>query len=62
MSTFAAEVVMAAGELLPDYFGQVSSVPKGCFDLVTTADTEVEGFMLAEIRRRFPKHQIIAAG
>ena len=53
---------MAAGELLPDYFGQVSSVPKGCFDLVTTADTEVEGFMLAEIRRRFPKHQIIAAG
>ncbi len=60
MSTFAAEVVTAAGELLLDYFGQVSYVSKGRFDLVTRVDIAVEEFLVHRTfsASRLPKQYI----
>lgn len=60
LSQFAENVMRVAGERLLNYVGRIRSAPKGHFDLVTTADTEVEAFIVAQLRGRFPEDQILA--
>lgn len=60
VSSLATEVVMAAGDRLLEYFGQVDGVPKGDADLLTRADIVVERLILEELHRRFPDDQVIA--
>ena len=60
VSSLAAGVVIAAGDRLLDYFGEVGGVAKGRFDLVTRADVAVEELMLAELQRQFSNYQVIA--
>ena len=51
----AREVALKAGELLIDRFRRVSRVSfKGRGNIVTDVDTEVEGEVLAVLRREFP--------
>lgn len=57
---FATEVIKSAGRRLLNDFGQVSSSPKGEFDLVTETDVAVENFIQTELQHRFPTHQVIA--
>ena len=50
-----------AGEILRAGFGQRHQVRyKGEIDLVTEADHASEEFLLNEIRRRFPDHQVVS--
>lgn len=50
-----------AGDILRAKYGQRQQVDhKGIIDLVTEADRQSEAFLLAQIRRRFPDHRILA--
>lgn len=55
------EIARLAGGILGQRYGQDHEIShKGRVDLVTEADHLSEGAIIAEIRRRFPGHQIIA--
>ncbi len=50
-----------AGEILREGFGQNHRVEfKGELDLVTEMDRRSESFLIEQIRRRFPRHSVIA--
>lgn len=50
-----------AGEILRHGYGQRHQVTlKGSIDLVTEVDHQSEAFLLSELRRDFPAHQVIA--
>ncbi len=55
------ELALQAGEILRRGYEQEHQVHyKGVIDLVTEIDHASEDFLLAEIRRRFPDHAILA--
>ena len=57
---FSEEIIKEAGGVLLSLLGKVNVASKGLFDIVSSADTTVEQFIIERIRREFPKHQIIA--
>jgi myo-inositol-1(or 4)-monophosphatase len=53
-------IAREAGALLMEYFHQHVKIEyKGDVDLVTVADRESEAFILEEIRREFPTHDVM---
>lgn len=57
----AERIARSAGELLLGFVGTPLDVRhKGVVDLVTRADGASEDFILAEIRKEFPDHRILA--
>jgi len=57
----AREIAQKAGKLLKEYWVRGVKVEyKGEINLVTEADRASEALILAEIRRRFPDHTIVA--
>ena len=56
----AGELARAAGQLILEQSRALDPRAKGRFDLVTTADTRSENFLLAELERRFPDDRILA--
>lgn len=63
MLDFALEVSRRAGQILLGHFeklGKSDISYKGKRNLVTVADNESEQFIVAEIRRSFPDHSILA--
>ncbi|MBX3300219.1 MAG: inositol monophosphatase [Acidobacteria bacterium] len=61
MIEFAIETARAAGSILLEKFGRITSVTKkGDIDLVTEADLASEAFIIERIRSHFPKHSILA--
>jgi myo-inositol-1(or 4)-monophosphatase len=56
----AEAIAREAGALLMDHFGRVSFQLKGDFDLVTEADRASEKLVVAEIKKHFPTHSIMA--
>lgn len=57
----AEAVAVAAGGVLMRHFRRLDGYDrKGAVDLVTVADRESEALVVAEIRRRFPDHGILA--
>jgi len=61
LSAFAQDVVQRAGGLLRERWRSPRAIRlKSPIDLVTDCDRAVEEFLVAEIKRRFPDHAIIA--
>lgn len=61
MIEFAIETARAAGSILLEKFGRITSVTKkGDIDLVTEADLASEAYIIERIRSHFPKHSILA--
>ena len=58
---FAIETAKSSGKILLNYFGNISSVQKKSsnIDLLTKADLESEAFILNQIDKIFPEHQVI---
>ncbi len=57
----ACEIARGAGAILREAFGKRTTVThKGAIDLVTDADRASEAFILAQIKRRFPDHDVLA--
>ncbi len=62
MLNFAVRTARAAGAILMQHFGQISSYKRKSspIDLLTIADTQSENFIINEIQTFFPNHHIIA--
>ena len=62
MLNFAVRTARAAGAILMQHFGQISSYKRKSspIDLLTIADTQSENFIINEIQTIFPNHHIIA--
>jgi myo-inositol-1(or 4)-monophosphatase len=55
------ELARGAGEILREGFGKRHQVRyKGAIDLVTEVDHDSEAYLLSEIQRRFPEHQVVS--
>lgn len=58
---YLESLALRAGEILRAGFGKHHQITlKGEIDLVTEVDRQSEDFLLAEIRRDFPSHRIVA--
>ncbi len=53
------ELAREAGSLLMSFFGKVAIEYKGEADLVTKADRASEKFLVEQIRRRWPQHDLV---
>ena len=62
MLDFAIKTAKGAGAILMEHFGQISSYKHKSTptDLLTIADTQSETFILKEITKTFPDHNIIS--
>jgi len=57
----AVELAREAGEILLEGYGKIHAPErKGRIDLVTEFDRRSERFLLAELKRRFPTHAVLA--
>jgi myo-inositol-1(or 4)-monophosphatase len=57
----AKEIAVAAGNMVKEMSASSPKVThKGPVDLVTEADVRAEKFIIGELRRRFPGHEILA--
>ena len=58
MQAIIETIARQAGDLALSPFDKLASVPvesKGHLDLMTAADTEVEAFVISELRKAFPE-------
>jgi myo-inositol-1(or 4)-monophosphatase len=57
----AVQTALDAGKILVKHFGRLHRIRhKGEIDIVTEADLESEGFIVANVKRLFPSHGILA--
>lgn len=59
-AAFGDAVVEESGDILRDLLGNVRSLSKGRFDVVTEADYAVERRFAERLSREFPDHQMVA--
>jgi len=62
MENFLKQLLLQAGERLRKHFGRVKTIryKESPINLVTNVDQEVEKFVKAQIRKRFPEDSILA--
>jgi myo-inositol-1(or 4)-monophosphatase len=63
MKAFLKDISREAGRMSLEYRSRLSSIEverKSAKDIVTEADTAVENFLIAAIRKRYPDHGILA--
>jgi myo-inositol-1(or 4)-monophosphatase len=61
MLTFAIETARAAGHLLLEKYGRITTVTKkGDYNLVTEADLASEALIIERIKSHHPRHRILA--
>ena len=61
MLNFAIETARAAGHLLLEKFGRITSITKkGDINLVTEADLASEALIIERVKSYYPKHSILA--
>jgi len=59
--SFVESLAKGAGEILSAGYGKRHQIEhKGAIDLVTEIDHQSEAFLLGEIRRHYPGHQVVA--
>ena len=60
--TFAIKLAKEAGDIHMSYFGNISSVQKKStnIDLLTSADTKAEEYILNQIHKFYPTHSILS--
>jgi myo-inositol-1(or 4)-monophosphatase len=58
----ATEIALKSGEILRSYWGKLKHIEKKQYywDLVTEADLASEAYILQELKKHFPDHQILA--
>lgn len=58
-SKFILDCARGAGQILMKYWQNIPEIrPKGCLDLVTTADLKSEQYIVKQIAKRFPGHAV----
>jgi myo-inositol-1(or 4)-monophosphatase len=61
MLSFAIETARAAGQLLLEKYGRITTITKkGDFNLVTEADLASEAMIIDRIKSHYPRHMILA--